>query len=271
MIKVGHQQEKPGEAFFAGVEEVMHKICRHANVPGVKIGEKTFRRLRVPIEECHHCALRYSKDCAPLNCTGRVHAEWRECKTALAKETSLEQDGYDGFLAMCAHNRELHLAALDEEHSIPYVALREDGFIRLVPVCLITTGTKRAGHSKLPLDFSALDGPQRYLRAKWDAANESGEPQNVELRVSAREMVRQDNCTVCGEAEKDDAQDCVSEAEEDRVDAVGNETDNGGERGKPEHQAGACHQGSPPRGSFAQDRIGKGEPTGGDASPVKHA
>jgi hypothetical protein len=52
---------------------------------------------------------------------------------------------------------------------------------------------------------------------------------------------------------------------------VGNETDNGGERGEPEHQAGACHQGSPPRGSFAQDRIGKGEPTGGDASPVKHA
>ena len=39
---------------------------------------------------------------------------------------------------------------------------------------------------ELPSDFSALDSPQRYVRAKSDTANESGEPQNVEHRVSAR-------------------------------------------------------------------------------------
>jgi len=86
---------------------------------------------------------------------------------------------------------------------------------------------------ELPLDFSALDSSQRYLHAKSDVANESGKPQNVELPVSAQEMARQDHCTVCGEAEKDDAQDCVSDAEEDRVDAVGNETDDDGERCEP--------------------------------------
>ena len=33
LAKVGQQQEKPGEAFFAGVEEVIHQIRFHANVP----------------------------------------------------------------------------------------------------------------------------------------------------------------------------------------------------------------------------------------------
>jgi hypothetical protein len=54
------------------------------------------------------------------------------CKTALTKETACRQDGYDGLLAMRAHNRAFHFAALDEEHCIRGVALREDGLIRFV-------------------------------------------------------------------------------------------------------------------------------------------
>ena len=104
---------------------MIHKICLHANVPGEKIGEKTLRKLRIPMEKCHHCLLGHTKDCAPLNCTGRGHAELLACEAALAQKTAIRQDSDDGFLAMRAHNREFHFAALDEEHCIRDVALQK--------------------------------------------------------------------------------------------------------------------------------------------------
>jgi hypothetical protein len=47
LTKVGHQQEKPGEALFAGVEQVIHEVCLHANIPGKKVGKKSLGKLRL--------------------------------------------------------------------------------------------------------------------------------------------------------------------------------------------------------------------------------
>jgi hypothetical protein len=53
-------------------------------------------------------------------------------QTALAEETSLRQDGNDGFFATLGYNRELYLAALEVEHRISRVSLRKDEFTTLV-------------------------------------------------------------------------------------------------------------------------------------------
>ena len=83
-------------------------------------------------------------------------------------------------------------------------------------------------------------------------------------------MAGQDYCAERGEAEEDQAEDGVDEAEEGRADAVGEEANDNDQRGEPGHQAGGHHQDSPPGGFGAQDGMGKGEPVGGDANPVNH-
>ena len=54
LAEVGQQQEKPGEAFFAGVEEVIHQVRFHANVPGKQVGEKAFGKFRFLMEQVYH-------------------------------------------------------------------------------------------------------------------------------------------------------------------------------------------------------------------------
>ena len=66
-------------------------------------------------------------------------------------------------------------------------------------------------------------------------------------------MAGQDDCTKRGEAEEDQAENAVDEAEEARADAVGDEVNGDDQRGEPGHQAGGGHQDSPHRGAVAQD------------------
>ena len=73
-------------------------------------------------------------------------------------------------------------------------------------------------------------------------------------------MTGQDYCTERGEAEEDQAEDGVDEAEERRADALGDEANDDGQRGEPGHQAGGHHQNSPLRGFGAEDGLGEREP-----------
>ena len=66
-------------------------------------------------------------------------------------------------------------------------------------------------------------------------------------------MAGKDYCTERGEAKEDEPEDGIDEAEEDRVDAVGDEANDHDQSGEPSHQAGGGHQDSPPRGDGAQD------------------
>ena len=80
-------------------------------------------------------------------------------------------------------------------------------------------------------------GAEPPLPQRPDAPNDSAEPQSVEPRVSAQEMPVENHRTVHAQAQQDEAQDRVGEAEEGRAGAVGNEADDGDERGEPGCQA----------------------------------
>jgi len=132
LSKVGHQQEKPSEAFFAGIKEVIHQVRFHADVSGKQIGEKAFGKFRFLVEHAYHDSLLDPNDGAPFDGASGGHAKRLACQTALAKEASFRQDGNDGFFATLGYNRELYLAALDVEHRIRRIHLRKHGFISLV-------------------------------------------------------------------------------------------------------------------------------------------
>ena len=60
-------------------------------------------------------------------------------------------------------------------------------------------------------------------------------------RNSVQEMVGQDYCTERGEAEEDEAEDGVDEAEKGRADPMGDKTNNDDQHGEPSHQTGGGH------------------------------
>ena len=93
---------------------------------------------------------------------------------------------------------------------------------------------------------------------------------NFETCVSVQEMAGQDYGAERGEAKEDKPENAVDEAEEDRADAVWDETNSDHQRGKPARLAGGDHQKSPARGASAQDRMSEGEPVGGNAHPVNY-
>jgi hypothetical protein len=132
LSKVGQQQEKSSEAFFAGVEEVIHQVRFHANIPGKHVGEKGCGKFRFLMEQAHHYPLLHPNDGAPFDCASGGHAKRLARQTALAKEATFRQDGNDGFFATLGYSREFHLAALEVENRIRRVPLRKDGFITLV-------------------------------------------------------------------------------------------------------------------------------------------
>lgn len=59
-------------------------------------------------------------------------------------------------------------------------------------------------------------------------------------------MAFQDYCTERGETEEDQAEVGIDEAEEGRVDAVGEEENDNDQRGEPGHQTGGHRQDSAP-------------------------
>ena len=133
LAKVGHQQQKSSEAFFAGVEEMIHQVRFHANVPGKQIGEKAFGKFRFLMEQARPLpALSTRMMVLRWTARGGGHAKRLARQTALAKKATFRQDGDDGFFALLGYSRELHLAALDVEHRIRGVSLRKDGFILFV-------------------------------------------------------------------------------------------------------------------------------------------
>ncbi len=133
LAKVGHQQQKPSEAFFAGVEEMIHQVRFHANVPGKQVGQKAFGKFR--FADGVSCSITdFSTRMMVLrwSCASSSHAKRLARQTALAKETAFRQDSNDSFFALLGHNGELHLAALHVKHRIRSFPLRKNGFTVLM-------------------------------------------------------------------------------------------------------------------------------------------
>ena len=88
-------------------------------------------------------------------------------------------------------------------------------------------------------------------------------------RSSMDRMAKEGHGAKCGEADQDEAEDGVDNAEADGADAARNEIDKHDQPGKPGGHAGSYHQ-KPPNGGFrSHDRDGKGHPARSDADPVE--
>src|SRR6267378_6143791 len=118
LAEVRKQQEKPGQALLAGVEELVHQVLFDPNVARQQIRGEELRELRLSMEQADHGGPAHADDAGRLNRAGGGHAERLARQAALAKEALSLQDADDGFLPSRGDDRELDLAALYVEHGV---------------------------------------------------------------------------------------------------------------------------------------------------------
>ena len=128
LAKVGHQHQQPGEALFAGIEQMIDQISFHADVAGEHVREELLGKLRLTMEQVQHGSLFDANDGAGLKRDCGGNAKRLACQGAFTEEAGLWKVGDYGFFAAHRCDGKLHLATLNVEHCIGRIALRKNGF-----------------------------------------------------------------------------------------------------------------------------------------------
>ena len=124
--KVGQQQEHPRQPLFARIKEVIDQILFDPTVAGQQIRREQRRKGGLGVEHVEHGGLLNPHQRAVGERRGRRDAPRLPGQAALPKEGLGLENSDHRFLAPRGDDRELHLSALDVEHRVGHIALRED-------------------------------------------------------------------------------------------------------------------------------------------------
>src|SRR5436853_6774899 len=119
------QEKQARQAFFAGVEELVHQVFFDANVAGEQIRDKHLRKFRLLTQESHHGFFLESHDGQVLQGSRRGNTQRLSCQTSFAEEVTLLQDCNYGFLTALGNHGELDSTFLNIEDRISCVPLRK--------------------------------------------------------------------------------------------------------------------------------------------------
>ena len=124
----GHVEEKAGETFLAGVENVVGEIGLHAEIAGGELGDEFLGDEGDAAKEAEEGAFFEAHDGAALDGNGSGDAYGLAGKTAFSEEGVLAEDIDDGLFAIAGDDAELNFAVLDVKDGVGGVALEEDAF-----------------------------------------------------------------------------------------------------------------------------------------------
>jgi hypothetical protein len=128
LAEVSHHHQQPGEALFAGIEQMIDQISLHADVAGEQMLLEMLGELLLTLEQAQHGRLFDANDRAGLKCARRGNAIRLTRQGSFTEKAGLWKVGDYGFLAAHRYDGEIDLATLDVEDCIGQVALQEDGF-----------------------------------------------------------------------------------------------------------------------------------------------
>jgi hypothetical protein len=158
------QQQRPGEPLLAGVEELVHQVLFDPDVARQQVRDERLRELRLAVEQSDHALLADADQAGRRDRARGGHTERLGRQTAFAEEAASFQDADDGLLASRGDDRELDLAALDEEHGIGRVPLGEDDL-------LVSIRTGRLSVLDLRQECRSIEGDRRaaspYASLLW--------------------------------------------------------------------------------------------------------
>jgi hypothetical protein len=130
---VREQQEDPGEALLAGVEELVHQVLFDPHIAREQVGDERLRELGLAMEETDHRGPAHPGDARRLGRTGAGHAERLAGQAPLPEEAPLIEHADDRFLPPRGDDRELDPSVLDEEHGVGGVPWEKDELLAAVP------------------------------------------------------------------------------------------------------------------------------------------
>ena len=113
LAEIGQQQQKPRQALFARIEQLVDEIFFDANVAGQQMRDKERGKDRLVAQHRDHRRFFDANDRAFGDGGRRSHAQWLTGEASLAKEIADTQNGEDRFLALLGQNFELDLAFPD--------------------------------------------------------------------------------------------------------------------------------------------------------------
>jgi hypothetical protein len=119
------------------------------------------------VEQRDHAALVHPDQTGRLHDAGRGHAQRLGREAALAEEAPAFEDADDGLLAARGDDRELDLAALDEEDGVGRVSLREDDLLASIrpgrlPLSIFVRKTDGSTARSTLLAMDSPPGPDAF-------------------------------------------------------------------------------------------------------------
>jgi hypothetical protein len=131
LAEIRQQQEKPGEALFAGVEQLIDQVLFHPAVAREQVKHEPFGEPGLLLQDADHGRFLDPHDRAVCDRNGGCQSQRLPDQASLAEEVARSEDGDDSLFALLRRDQDLDLALLDVEHRIGGRALLKNDPIRL--------------------------------------------------------------------------------------------------------------------------------------------
>src|SRR3984893_6930587 len=129
---VRQQKEKPREALFAGVEQLIDQVGFDTTVACHQMGHKLLGERHLGTEDADQGGLLHPHDRRFSHRRGRRKAQRLPDQASLGKKVARFKDGKDGLLSMVRSDGKFDLAFLDVKNRVGRLSLRKDRYSLLI-------------------------------------------------------------------------------------------------------------------------------------------
>ncbi len=119
----GEEEQRAGQPFLAGIEQLIHEIRFDPNVSRQDVGEEPIRECMLLVKQPGHLVLLDDEEGTRARGDGGRHADRLSRQGSLAKEVAGRQQRHDRFLARVGEDSELHAACPNIDDAIAGVTL----------------------------------------------------------------------------------------------------------------------------------------------------
>src|ERR1700730_15013091 len=126
LAEIRQEEQRAGQALFAGVEELVDEVLLDPAVAGQQVGREQLAKRRFGVQDTDHLALRYPHHFALDHGPSGRQAQRLADQAALAEEVARPEDRHHRFLALLGRDHDLDLALLDVEDGVGRTGLQED-------------------------------------------------------------------------------------------------------------------------------------------------
>ncbi len=128
LAELREQQQRPSQAFFAGIEKLVHQVFLDASVASEQIRYENLRKQLFFVEHARHLfSFNLEQGCRGNSRCGGHALRLNSSNAFLSQEVPNPEQGDGCFLATLRENGELDPAFLNIKHGVRRISLGKDG------------------------------------------------------------------------------------------------------------------------------------------------